>query len=383
MHKSRSIRIAPPTSTRVLSPGQKKFNSLIARIGVQRSLLADWNEGLPWVEQRHAREFVPLLDAYAQRNAELVRLLDQRADVKGLGKTERQFLHRLICTLAGNLVEGPYAEEMKAIFNRHSPTDFDTEVKMSQDGLRQMVQEEFGVELPDDALDATSPEDLLFRLQDLLEAQMAQQETERAQARNAQQQARRKPSVRQLKAKAEEHSASQSIREVYRKLVSALHPDREPIEAERVRKTALMQRVNQAYEKNDLLSLLQLQLEIEQIDQNALDGIAEDRLRHYNKVLTEQLQELQHEVQLQEHSFKQQYNLDPHARVTPASMMKAFVQQKHHLTADTLALERQLKALAGDDMKYFKRWLNEEREMAQEDAALDSLLAEMSGGRFP
>lgn len=380
MQKSRSIRIVPPTGTRVLSPGQKKFNALIAKIGVQRSVLEDWNEGLPWLEQRHAREFVPLLDAYAQRSAELVRLLDQRADAKGLGKTDRQFLHELICSLAGALVEGPHADEMKAIFNRHSPTDFDTEVKTSQDGLRQMVQEEFGVELPNDALDASSPEELLARLQDVLEAQMAQEATRREQARSAQQQARRKPSAQQLKAKAEEHKTSQSIREVYRKLASALHPDREPVEAERVRKTALMQRVNQAYQKNDLLSLLQLQLEIEQIDQNALDGIAEDRLRHYNKVLTEQLQELQHEVQLHEHRFKQQYNLEPHARVTPASMMKAFVQQKHRLIADTLAMERQLKALATDDMKYFKRWLKEQGEMEQANDTLDALLAEMGGG---
>ena len=144
-----------------------------------------------------------------------------------------------------------------------------------------------------------------------------------------------------------------------------------------MRKTALMQRVNQAYQTNDLLSLLQLQLEIEQIDQNALDGIAGDRLRHYNKVLTEQLQELQHAVQLHEHRFKQQYNLDTHARVTPATMMKTFVQQKQRLIADTLGLERQLRALAGDDMKYFKHWIREQREMEQEDAALDTLLAEM------
>lgn len=110
-----------------------------------------------------------------------------------------------------------------------------------------------------------------------------------------------------------------------------------------------------------------------------VDGIAEGRLRHYNKVLTEQLQELQHAVQRHEHLFKQQYNLDPHARVTPAPMMKAFVKQQQRLTADTLGLERQLRALAGDDVKYLKRWIREQREMEQEDAVLDAVLAEMGG----
>ena len=60
--------------------------------------------------------------------------------------------------------------------------------------------------------------------------------------------------------------ASRSLRAVYRQLASALHPDREQDERERQRKTRLMQRVNVAYGKQDLLQLLTLQLEIEQID---------------------------------------------------------------------------------------------------------------------
>jgi len=43
-------------------------------------------------------------------------------------------------------------------------------------------------------------------------------------------------------------------------------------------------------------------------------------------------------------------------------------------------MERQLKALAADDMKYFKRWLKEQGEMEQANDTLDALLAEMGGG---
>ena len=379
MTKNHPISIAQVGSTRVLSPGQKKFNSLIQKIGVQRKLLTDWTDGLPLVERRHALEFVPLLDAYGDLNADLVRLLDQRADDNALSKIDKSFLQELICDLASSLMHTRHADEMKAIYNRHSPTDFDAEVKASQDELKQRVQEQFGVDLDDDAMDAASPEEMLARVQAQVEAQLAQQEARREQARSAHQQARRKPSAKQAKARTEEVSASQSIREVYRKLASALHPDRETDAAERVRKTELMQRVNQAYQKNDLLSLLQLQLEIEQIDQNALDGIAEERLRHYNKVLAGQLDELQQEVQIYEERFKEQYNVDPYERVTPATMMKAFVKQKQLLQGDTRALQRQLHGLA-DDMKYFKRWLKERREIAQEEAVMDDFLAGMGAG---
>jgi len=59
-------------------------------------------------------------------------------------------------------------------------------------------------------------------------------------------------------------NATQSIREIFRKLASALHPDRETDRKGREVKTALMLQVNRAYAGNDLLTLLELQ--IEQVD---------------------------------------------------------------------------------------------------------------------
>src|SRR5260370_34474944 len=96
------------------------------------------------------------------------------------------------------------------------------------------------------------------------------------QAREARR-AKRKKTPRQLAAEAREQveqaELSLSIREVYRKLASALHPDREPDPQERERKTPLMPRANQPDGKNSLLQLLQLQLELEYIDQSAINNI--------------------------------------------------------------------------------------------------------------
>ena len=59
-------------------------------------------------------------------------------------------------------------------------------------------------------------------------------------------------------------NATQSIREIFRKLASALHPDRETDRKGCEVKTALILQVNRAYAGNDLLTLLELQ--IEQVD---------------------------------------------------------------------------------------------------------------------
>lgn len=110
--------------------------------------------------------------------------------------------------------------------------------------------------------------------------------------------------------------ASKSVQEVYRKLVAVLHPDREPDDAERERKTELMQRVNTAYGKKDLLKLLALQLEIEQIDVTDLSQMADSRLKHFNKILKEQLMEIEQEINQIEWTYKQQLQLPSVGRLS-------------------------------------------------------------------
>ena len=79
-----------------------------------------------------------------------------------------------------------------------------------------------------------------------------------------------------------------------------------------------MQRVNQAYDKNNLLQLLELQLELEHIDQSAIDNISEDRLKHYNKILKDQLAELEQEIVHVEGGFRAQFGISPFVEVSPA-----------------------------------------------------------------
>ena len=57
-----------------------------------------------------------------------------------------------------------------------------------------------------------------------------------------------------------------------------LHPDRETDHAEQLRKTALMKEANSAYEKRDLLGLLQLQLRAELTDTSKMASMTKDSL---------------------------------------------------------------------------------------------------------
>ena len=93
-----------------------------------------------------------------------------------------------------------------------------------------------------------------------------------AQARAQQSAKGRQAEAAQQRQHAAAQQAGQSVRVIFRKLASALHPDREPDPAERQRKTLLMQQANPAYDRNDLLTLLSMQLDLEQIDAQHLAG---------------------------------------------------------------------------------------------------------------
>ncbi len=352
----RAISIAPDHNKAHLSKGQKAFNTLIKQIEKRRARLSAWEAAMPAFHRKYLSEFAPLEQTSIDLRTKLVYRLDQTYDMKGLTKSERRTIADLISDLAGELVAESDDAELKTIYNRYSESDFDSETAAELDDMKLALEAMLGVELGED-VDMSSPEDVLQRAQAQME-QLHKQDAVENQARD-ERRAKRKKTPKQLAAEAREQAEqaelSLSIREVYRKLASALHPDRETDPQERERKTALMQRANQAYSKNSLLQLLELQLELEHIDQSAINNIGEDRLKHYNKILKEQVGELDHEILHVENGFKHSYGIPPFIEVSSGTIMRNLAADIFSLQESLHALERDL--LVFEDIKQLKEWL--------------------------
>lgn len=368
--KSAVVRIAEATGQATLSKAQKSFNKLIKKIDEQRSRLAAWQAALPLFQQRHASELDPLLQTFDQNRAKLVHLFDSAYHDKALTKSEKAKIKDIIFPLAAELIAAGL-EELKPIYNKYGETDFDAEADEAKEAMKFMMEDVLGVELGDD-VDFSSPEKMFAQVDEKMRAHQTQQEQMHEERRS-----KRKKSAKQLakeaKQQSEEQHVSQSIREVFRKLASALHPDREQDPVERDRKTALMQRVNVAYRNRDLLRLLELQLEVEQIDQSTINSISEERLKHYNKVLTEQSAELQQEIDEVEYPFRASANCPPNRSFSPELAMQAMQADIQHLKFDITMLERDLTEF--QNIKNLKAWLKGYRIPRQ--SAIDD---EMFGG---
>lgn len=351
------VSIAGQKGPSALSKAQKQFNTLIKRIDKERKRLAEWQEMMPRYQQKHAAELSPLLQSFNAQRVAMAHLLDRAHQEKIFTKTERAKLSDMICQIAGELIMEPESDDvLKQLYNKHSGGDFDAEMEQEGAAVKDMMEAMFGIDLGEAEIDLRSPEAMMAHLNARLHEQQTQQ-SERAQAGPPPRQ--RKKSARTLAREAqqqqEQQNVSQSIREVFRKLASALHPDKEQDGEERARKTALMQRANVAYGNNDLLGLLELQLEVEQIDQAAINTVSEDRLKHYNKVLAEQAAEIAHEVAATEMGFALRFKLEPEAAASPLAAMRNLERAIKDLRGGIISIESDLAAF--QDSKVLKQAL--------------------------
>jgi len=348
------LQIYTRAGSAALTPEQKRFNTLIRQIDQARRTLAAWQEHTPLYAQAYAQLIVPLSKELADEQRLWCFELDRVLAQPGWTKAERATLCELLCDAAGELLsEGDEPDAaLRALFDKHAEVDFDTEQQRSRLALKDMVEAMTGMDLGDDEIESEA--ELFGRMQQGL----ADDEPAPADA------PARSKSKAQQRREAEAKLATQSVREVFRKLASVLHPDRETDATQRAAKTALMQKANQAYAANDLLTLLELQLQVEQVDAGHIAQASAQRVRHYNKVLAEQLDELQAEIGRIEMGFRMDFGLEPGFGLNPKKLFGSLESQARDMRAG-LALRRQeLRRL--DDRVGMKRWLKRQRQRLRE-----------------
>ena len=148
------------------------------------------------------------------------------------------------------------------------------------------------------------------------------------------------------------------LRNMYRKLASALHPDRARDEAERIHKTALMGQVNAAHDAKDLLTLMRLQL-LTQTPESPTESayttsIPKDKLKQAIQQLQAQLHALRVAWQQMQTSMQEEWDL-PYGNISAKSLQMALRKEAQEFTSHIAYL--QSDALWLSDDAFLKNWL--------------------------
>jgi hypothetical protein len=356
----------PPTLTqalRVLAPGDvpassaaRAFNLQLTRIDKLKAQL----DALDTLGQSHRVELhrwvAPLQQRQRQRTRDMALWLADCLQGKTLSRLQHDTATEALCRLAQLLAEEG-DKTMAALHDQHSRHTLAQKKQAAADALRAKLEAVLGEPLADTDPDAPLEELLRAGMARWREAQDAAQARRRD--KKSARKARQKPGAEQEQAQAQQADADTQLRTLFRQLASALHPDREPDEQERLRKTALMSEANAAYGRKDLVTLMQIQLRAELADPAAVSRLADDKLAALTLLLKQQVAELERERAARQQRLAAEFDLPPGAVSNPNTFKQSLLAQVDALEQAVAQLEHDLEQM--QEPAGLKRWLNAQR----------------------
>jgi hypothetical protein len=273
------LRIGQSTSD--LNKRQKEFNLLCEKIAKLDAQIPELENARDEIIRRIPVDLNPLVMEYQGIRAEIIHVMDRTYEADIYRKIYLTKLAYLITEGAFDLIANYGFDELKPVYNKYAEIDIEKALELVRQQKEQISGPTFLLE-EENPVAPEYPEN--FHEWDEAEQQRYKEErrADKIQAR-----------IQKAKQQLDQQKTTKSVRTVYMDLVKAFHPDRETDEREKVRKTEIMQRVTVAYQQNDLMALLKLQIEFDQIGEDHLEKLTKNQLNYYNKVLSLQIADLE------------------------------------------------------------------------------------------
>lgn len=335
-----------------LTAEQERFRYLIDQIQAVREARRAWEGTAGKFRAEHTQRLQPLRASLRDLGRSTVIAIDRLLGETGWSRADRLTLRQILCNTADALlVAQPGDAELRALFEKHGEASFDAVKQEEMQRLREEAEELTGLDLGDDP-DIRTEEDLVQRMYEKMAERAAAQDEHESQSRRG-----RSASSKRLEAAAQ--LVRQSLREIYRKLASAVHPDREADSRRREAKNELMQRINRAYAANDLHALFEIQIEIGMTDQ--IGDVNPNRLKQYNKLLARQLEEARASLAELQSAFRMDFGMGERETVSAPKLNLVIQREARAMRGEIVRQKEFLSLLASKTAT--KRWLKERRRI--------------------
>ncbi|MBD1398095.1 J domain-containing protein [Pontibacter sp. JH31] len=329
---------------RALNKLQQDFNKKVAQIEQLKQEIATRRDSMDLAQKRIEKELRPVIMQQVEKRVELAHLLDEAFALPLFSFREKEKLAQLITEITLDLIQSYERRDLVALHDRYAELSY-AELQVYTEDEEDLPDEGIAEEEPGIADDWDDLDDF-----ERIQAQLDREEAEREQARQNRQKGRKTKAqqVKEAKAKAELSNISKASRRVYTDLAKQLHPDKERDETKRVWKEEAMKRVTQAYHQDDFFELLRLQMEFLQEQGIALDTMPDEQLQYYVKLLDDQLNELQ--TELNDFIFGPNATFYDRFCGSPKQMNQKFKRAKESLAYELEQLKQNLRVLQDPQM---------------------------------
>jgi hypothetical protein len=293
----------------VLSKEQKRFNDYLKKIKTLKIQIEESKDIALELGKLAQSKIRPAEERMFEIWKKFLLHFDQVSFGDALKKKQKERYEAILFELAdAYLADAKVDEAVKAIFDRYSQESFDDiqeeGLEMGRDYIVALFKQQFDVDIdPEDIQDVKDPFNNPKLFEKIAEAKIKHDQN---QAENKQKQAekdaQKKKSDKQIQSderkKVAESAISKTTKQIYMDLVKNFHPDTEQDEERKKWKTDIMQQITAAYDEDDYIRLLELQMSLLEDRENALTAFDDKQLKYFNDALKGQMSELTAQLQM-------------------------------------------------------------------------------------
>ena len=341
--KNRKQLIIGAKTKQQLNPKQRTFNRLVKKLEKLRLQKEKTAEVLSEKLNFYGTHISPLEEQIAALHKQSAKIF-YTFYKKTFSKSDKEVLIDLMAGQISRFSKFSREEpddELKEIFELVAGESYDQAAESDFQVMKDDMAETFkslGVDIDLDDFNADLSEEEMMRKM----FEMLGDVKEQAEAKAAAQPSRKKSKKQLEKEERErqvEEAKNKNIAGIYKSLAKVFHPDLERDETRRSEKEVLMKQLTAAYKDNDLHTLLRLELEWLQKEEDNLEKLSDEKLEIYNQALKEQTQELEAEI----------FVAAQHPRFYPLQKyVRFFGIESVNLKAEKLDLAEQIKWMAAE-----------------------------------
>lgn len=286
-----------------LSKEQKRFNSLVKKIKTLRAQIEKTQE-LDQELRRLGDERVKPAEMEAMAaDRDWIMALHNSPFRPKLSKKLADKLDQILLAEIEHLLSTHFYRddaELQELYARYeasgrSYAEIQEETEQDMKSMAaQMMNDMFGMDV--EAGDLDDPDSMREKIN------AKQAEFEAAERARAEKRAQKVKTDSQIAAEekrlAAESAVKKTAKQIYVDLVRHFHPDKEQDEQLRAEKTEVMKQITAAYEADDHLRLLELQMTLLSGRDNVFADFNDSQLKYFNKTLQQQAAELEQELYL-------------------------------------------------------------------------------------
>jgi len=344
----------------ILSKQQQTFNRLVKKIEKLRQELEQTNDSLDKKSGFYVKHIYPLEQQLSSLQKEVVKMLYAFFNNKKLfSKEKKEALREVIIAQLSNILKfdrGEPDDELKKIFKAVQGISYEEAAEEDFDTMKyEMAEmfEEYGFDMDLDDMHSNMTEEEIIKKMIEMQEQLKEQAGAKQEKKSSYKKTK-KQSEKEEKEKLMEQARTKNISSIYRQLAKAFHPDLEQDEDLKLEKEHLMKELTVAYENNDLHTMLKLEISWIQKEENNPDKLSDEKLKIYNEVLNEQVQELENEMNM----------LLEHPRYQPLHKFAMFPHQLKtiNIEREKLQIEHTIKGIT-ESIRRLKQ--NEKEALAE------------------